>query len=369
MGREAFKNVLFIDQYGGMGGGQAVGYRIIQAAVSEGYGVTAAFPLEADGLQDQLSRELPQVQFVNLPFFRMRWGVLAAAMRALWKVRNISGIYANGPKWFAAAALLSCMRSIPAIYHIHYLPTQLSGFARTVLKIILCLNTTKKFVFCSNDLKERFLHRLGIQSTSMLGFKCVVLENCLTQKQVAEYSAISPRMNSVEACVVVARFSPSKRQDVVVRLADEFPEIIFYFIGEADFESNEWMKALQKKAPRNAVFLGKSQAPYRLAAEKKVSLSIVPFENEGFGLVAIESMAAGFFSLLRESAGLADIARESGAAVFREDADLSSAFKHILEMKPEERARRAQAQRERVLERYHPSRFEKSAQDLLKEFS
>lgn len=86
----------------------------------------------------------------------------------------------------------------------------------------------------------------------------------------------------------VGRLSERKHPEIVVKIAQEIPGYRFYIRGEGPLEEE-----LKESAPKNVNFLNRMSKQKLAEKYAESAVTLCPFESEGFGLVVVESMAAG----------------------------------------------------------------------------
>jgi glycosyltransferase involved in cell wall biosynthesis len=124
-------NILFLDQYSGLSGGQKVLLDIISAFSKKGYGCLAALP--GEGLLSERLKSLGiETKFIPLGYysiahknpldiisFGLRLPILIFLLARMIRKENIDAVYANGARTFIWATAACCMTKTPLVWHIH----------------------------------------------------------------------------------------------------------------------------------------------------------------------------------------------------------------------------------------------------------
>jgi len=129
-------------------------------------------------------------------------------------------------------------------------------------------------------------------------------------------------------------------------------------VGEADLSERAFEEELRREAPANVLFHGWQSDVPAFIERQAIQASVVPSRwEEPFGMVAIETMAAGCLTLVRDCGGLAEIARRTGGPVFTSAQDLAETLRKLAALEPAERVRLTAAQQQAVLRHYGIDRF------------
>ena len=358
----AQKSILFIDQFREVTGGQIVLQALVRATQEDGYRVGVLAPM-GGGLEKALqarcgdSVALHDLHELSLQSGRKGWRdalrLLAFSVYLLRFLRLVSGyglVYVNGGRLALPCALLSLIAPRTRwVYHVHLCH---SGLEKRLLALIARLPRTARIVMASRYILDDFVRqRPGIAHHPRV---CVV-QNCLNAP-FSELPFASERFRSPGDPLTVAligRVSPVKGHDLFPRLAREFPDLRFVFIGRTAPDQQDFLQSLLAGAPSNLTYLGESTDLPSLLHRLPVHFSVVPSRwEEPFGLVAIESMAASCFTLVSGQGMLPRIATETGAWCFRSDEELGSMLATLRATPGAELARLASRQHASVLRRF-----------------
>ena len=328
----AQKSILFVDQFREVTGGQIVLQALVRAAQEDGYQVGVLAPM-GGRLERALKtrcgdtvalHDLHELSLQNgRKGWRDVWRLLAFSVYLLRFLRLVCSyelVYVNGGRLALPCALLSLIAPRTRwIYHVHLCH---SGLEKRLLGLIARLPRTARIVMASRYILDDFVRQRPEIARNP---RVRVVQNCLNAP-FSELPFADERFRSADDPLTVAligRVSPVKGHDLFLRLAREFPDLRFVFIGRTASDQQEFLQSLLAGAPSNLTYLGESTDLPSLLNRLPVHLSIVPSRwEEPFGLVAIESMAASCFTLVSDKGMLPHIAAETGAWCFRNDEEL-----------------------------------------------
>lgn len=133
--------------------------------------------------------------------------------------------------------------------------------------------------------------------------------------------------------IMVSRFAPSKDQETVIRAMVELGEdVIVRFVGDGDNLEHCKQVAAKYGVDNRVQFLGARADVANLIAESYIGIQSSNWE--GFGLTAVEMMAAGLPVIATDVDGLKQIVEGAGELFTVGDASaLASRIKHILNSK------------------------------------
>ncbi|MGC4044993.1 MAG: glycosyltransferase [Armatimonas sp.] len=127
----------------------------------------------------------------------------------------------------------------------------------------------------------------------------------------------------------IARLSPEKGIDVLLKAAQALPDIAFLIAGDGPERT-----ALEASALPNVTFLGfRKDIPELLA---QATLVAVPSRQEGLGLAAVEALAAGVPVIASNVGGLSEVVvpNKTGLLVPPDDpAALTEALRSLIIVK------------------------------------
>lgn len=114
--------------------------------------------------------------------------------------------------------------------------------------------------------------------------------------------------------LIMARLSVEKGVDLALRVADCMPDALFVVVGDGPERAK-----LEASAPSNVLFMGHRMDPETLISS--ADAVFVPSRSEGFGLVALESMAAGVPVVAARTGGL-EVIVGAGRGILVEPGDI-----------------------------------------------
>ncbi|NIA15086.1 MAG: glycosyltransferase [Nitrospiraceae bacterium] len=140
---------------------------------------------------------------------------------------------------------------------------------------------------------------------------------------VAVIPAVELKPASGDYIACVARLSPDKGVDVLIRAARRLPQYAFRIAGEGPL-----MDTLRREAPNNVKFLGQVEPTAVAELYRGARLAVVPSTGlEGFGLVAVEAMGQEIPVVASNIGALGEVVDEGVTGLLFEagnDADLAS---------------------------------------------
>lgn len=364
------RSLIFVDQYADIGGGQRVLTHVARAVFRAGaqHVRNVVFAIPTGG---ELERELraeggENASVISIPEFRVpsgrqsladlvRWLVYSLRVtRRLWAVPSDNAlIHANGSRVFLAAAVLSRMRRIPAVYHLHLAPRSMDRwFVRWLLR-----TTRTRAVVCASPFIQRTL------GATVRDPRIVVVENALPEESASRaWIDRFADAGARRAAVCAGLIAPHKGQDRLVALARACPDLDIHCIGRIPEESAAWAAALRDRAPFNLKVYGHHEPLAAFIEAHGVQFALVPSRRESFGLAAIESMANSCIAIVSGAEGLSDVAARTGALVARTDEEMLEVMQTLLCEGPAQLAERSRAQHHATLRAFAPSHF---AQQML----
>ena len=358
-------NVLLLDQYGEMGGGQRVFLQIVKALTTAGHKMTVAFPRQGSlysALQHQTKLGL---DYVDLPQLRRGSGgkgpgYLARLMlftlniiSELWPVvRHTDIIYANGPQHFIAVAFLSLLTRTPAVYHIHMVYGQLGWI---LISLISMLPTTKHIVLCSD-----FTHRRAQEANIILRrcAKLVVVENSLSAEVANTPYTNRYRNGAGKAVLILGRICPAKGQDIAIKIARNLPGNLFHIVGPVFTADQPWYSDLRAEAPPNVKFHPENNQIDRFITQNDIGIFLVPSQcDEAFGLVIIEAAALSCIPIASARGGLSGLSECLASPTFATESEAIIQIANFAKMEPEALAAKTKQFHARAKSKYNPKRF------------
>ena len=370
------KRILILDQYSFVGGGQTILVQIARAIQNIPTVEQVIFAIPFGGaLEDKIRRDFPnRAQLTPIPEVKISQGkknlfdgvrlltyTLQLCFRLFLEAFKSDVLYANGPRLFPAVMILSTLLRKPAIYHIHM---DYSGLEKRLISLAIRLPYTRSAVAISDFVLER----LADSRPELLGHsKLVKVENSLSQsfERLPWKDRFENRLGPINlVCLGVIR--PEKGQDLLVDFVESDPRFHLHIVGREGSGCEQWVESLRKRAASNVTFHPFSDDILSLLDQVSAQIVLVPSRSEGFGLVAIEAMAASCLTVVRATGGLPEVAQKTGALVFQDSvADLRVLMNQLVQKSSSELAHLSRDQYERTLKHYGTARFE---QDLARLF-
>ena len=359
--------VLMIDQFGYLGGGQIVLLEVLSALLKSGIRLKLIAPkggelerqvsIRFDGnveMLDQSPSNLSTSKKTVWDVFRLVFESIAFAYKWRSQANSATVIYANGPRWFLGAALLSLLSRNPLVLHLHL------GFRFFEKLLISCCVILGKspIVIANSDFTVQSVGKfLPIWRRTA---RVEVIENCLPSKfQALEYRAAEADGQGDIECVVVGLLCPEKGQDIVIKALTDIPGVKIHLVGRVGQTREEWVARLLENKPSNVIYHGETADVLGLIRNEKISVNIVPSRRESFGLVAIEGMANSCVTIVSNAEALPMLAKKTGALVF--DGTEQGLRETFLEMTGHDREWLEQLRRnqyDRTKSEYSSSRFQ-----------
>ena len=315
--------VLMIDQFGYLGGGQVVLMEILSALLNSSIRVKLIAPKGGelewqisnrfDGnveMLDQSPSKLSTGKKTVLDMFRLVFESVGFARRWRAHAKSATVIYANGPRWFLGAAILSQFSRNPLVLHLHLR----FGFVENAIVSLCVLLGRRPVVVANSDYTAQSAGKF-LSLWKKLA-RVEIIENCLPSKcQILEYRAVGKDQSVIE-CIVIGLLCPEKGQDIVVNALRDIPNVRLHLLGRIGASREQWAAKLLQNLPANVVYHGETSDVPSLIAKEKIYVNIVPSRSESFGLVAIEGMANSCVTIVSNRGGLPMIAKRTGALVF-----------------------------------------------------
>ena len=327
------KHIVFLEQYGSLGGGQQVLLELVRAALQTGFRATVLIPegpcvdrLRALGAQVVVVPEcrLSQGKKGIADIFRFAWYGSRTFLRHISLLRHADLIYVNGNRLSPVAMLAQLMLGRKAAYHIHL---NHGGLERKLFLLALRLKSTRDLVLPSEFIRRELL----AADVRFDDPRVQVVPNGLD----ARFSDIpfQDRFTGrpLQHIGIVGRVSPEKGQDVLIPLAKHFPQLQFHVLGDAAFSSEDYYERLKREAPENVHFHGWVDDLPAKVNEIGLQVCLVPSRvKEAAPLVPLQMAALSSLLIVRRLGALEDVARELGLKIFEEDESLSLLLNELI---------------------------------------
>lgn len=319
------KHIVFLEQYGSLGGGQQVLLELVRAALRTGFRATVLIPegpcadrLRALGAQVVVVLEcrLSQGKKSIADIFRFAWYGSRTFLSHISLLRHAALIYVNGNRLLPVAMLAQLMLGRKAAYHIHL---NHGGLERKLFLLALRLRSTRALVLPSEFIRRELL----AADVRFADPRVQVVPNGLD----ARFSDIpfQDRFTGrpLQHIGIVGRVSPEKGQDVFIPLAKHFPQLQFHVLGDAAFSSEDYYEKLKREAPENVHFHGWVDDLPAKVNEIGLQVCLVPSRvKEAAPLVPLQMAALSCLVMVRKLGALDDIAKTLGLTTFENDEEL-----------------------------------------------
>lgn len=319
------KHIVFLEQYGSLGGGQQVLLELVRAALHSGFQATVLIPegpcsdrLRSLGAQVIAVSEcrLSQGKKGIADIFRFAWYGCRTFLSHISLLRHAGLIYVNGNRLLPVALLAQLLLGRKAAYHIHL---NHGGLERKLFLLTLRLKSTRALVLPSEFIRRELL-AADVRFTDP---RVQVVPNGLD----ARFSDIpfQDRFTGrpLQHIGIVGRVSPEKGQDVLIPLAKHFPQLQFHVLGDAAFSPEDYYERLKREAPENVHFHGWVDDLPAKVNEIGLQVCLVPSRvKEAAPLVPLQMAALSCLVIVRKLGALEDVARELGLGMFDEDKEL-----------------------------------------------
>jgi glycosyltransferase involved in cell wall biosynthesis len=292
-------NILFIDQFGELGGGQQCLLDLIPAIAERGWRSFAAVPMagelrkrllqmgvvvESISLGDYTSGTKTAADFAR---FLVVSPMFVVQLRSMIRRHRIDVIYVNGPRVLPAAAMAG--RHLPLIFHAHnYLPP---GPGRQLVRTALRVCRQPSPIAVSQFV------------ASYLGkFADAIVPNGVT-----DFRSTSPK--SQPPCVgLVGRIAPEKGQLDFVDAVRILPrDWDFLIAGTPILAAPSYAETVHQKAAGLPIqFVGWQDDLKRLYSQLDL-LAVSSAPGEGFGRVIIEAFSAEVPVIAYDSGGIGEL--------------------------------------------------------------
>ncbi|MGE9985980.1 glycosyltransferase [Desulfovibrio sp. SGI.169] len=334
------KTVLFLDQYGGMGGGQRVLLALAQAARDAGWRVEALLPsgpcAEALTRMGARVRVTPECRLREgrkgpLDALALLWHTLRVFCGHLAALRGADLLYANGGRMYPLCFMASLLLRRPAAYHVHLNP----GDAHMrVLRLLLRSRLTRRIALPSRYI-ERVLHKAG---AAFGDARARLVENGLDERFDGVVFKDRFTGRPLRHVGVVGRVCAEKGQDALLPLAAALPRMHFHVLGDAAFYDHVYFEELKARAPSNVHFYGWVEDIPGKADEIGLQVCLVPSRCpagagtrlfEASPLVPLQMMALSCLVIPRRLGVLADMAERFGLPAFEKDDELPALLRDL----------------------------------------
>ncbi len=386
------KRVLFLDQWGYIGGAQVVLLELLALALEDGHEVHLGIPLGGSLEARVRARFGESVHLHSMEAPRATSG--RKSLADLWRLaRSVRStrfptiaaqadlVHVNGPRLYGAwrQANRGCQR--PTIYHVHL---NHSALERLYIRRVIAADPRGVLVASSVEVAQGLSSRSRARPVALVqnGLPRAAADAPFVDRwsvEAREASALSESAPSGEVrgetpgvaealrWAVIGALSPLKGQDLAVEAARQFPESELLLIGAVPAEHAEWAALLRASAPANVRFVGEvASVPEALVREGVQVVALTSRRAESFSLAAVEGMASSCVTLFLTSAGMEEVCAVTEAPRVEGVEGLVAELRR-LRADPAAGLAMATMQYSRVHERYGPSRFAHEMRAVMQE--
>lgn len=363
-------NILFLDQFSIVGGGQRSLLELLPIIVKRGWNVRIAVPGEGVYSRQLEASGFP-VEFISCGVYTSGRKNASDIARYAWKTpqvtkkilelvtaHHIDLLYVNGPRLLPPAALVARKLSIPLLFHSHHRISQEAGvrlageslrWARA--EVVACCS------FAAEPLQP-YLSRDKVR----------IVYNGVPEMRLHKRGSISsPR------CIgVIGRVEPEKGQSQFVGAArilrEQFPGCQFLVVGAPLFSSPSYSEAVAAAA-RDLPFQFTGWQQDISSVFAKLDLLVVPSTPaDSTPRVIIEAFSAGVPVVAFAAGGIPEIIRDGETGFLASDFTpeaLAACIGSVLDMNSRKLQRIVQEAKETWRERYTLSRFQEDIAEAI----
>ncbi|MFL6353289.1 MAG: glycosyltransferase family 4 protein [Bryobacteraceae bacterium] len=362
-------NILFLDQFSTVGGGQRSLLELLPMVVKRGWSVRVAVPGEGSYSQQLKAAGFP-VEFISCGVYTSgRKNISDIARYAsntpqitkrifeIVSAHHIDLLYVNGPRLLPAAALVARRLSIPLLFHSHHRISQETGIRLAGESIRWA---RAEVVACCSFAAEPLQPYLSRD-------KARIIYNGVSEMRCRRTS------NKSHRCIgVIGRIEPEKGQIQFVSAArilrERFADCQFLLAGAPLFSSPEYSETVTAAA---------RDLPFRFAGWQqdissvfaKLDLLVVPSSPaDSTPRVIIEAFSAGVPVVAFAAGGIPEIVKDGQTGFLAADSTpeaLADRMGSVLDMHPGKLHEVIQQAKETWRERYTLSRFQEDVAEAI----
>ena len=355
--------LLFIDQYGAIGGGQRILLSLLDAAVQElaEVGVLApAGPLE-EAIRTRFGDRVAyhRCEEPRLTHSRKGFSDILSLCAYAWRFRKHLSllksqqvIYVNGLRHLPHMLGFAPLLPAAVIYHVHLAHSRLE---RLLIRLAGFWPHTFHIVVNSTFVAEKIRCR-----------RMLVIRNAL-DSAFAHLPFVNRFDSGVRQVAVFGTLRPEKGQDIAMDAVESRLGLQLHLIGPEGDGAGAWITGLKARQAGNVVFEGAIANLPTGIEERHIQISLVPSRwQEPFGLVAIESMACSCLTIVSGTGGLKEIAADTGAILAKDAGEIGAVLDQLAATPPEALVQLARAQHEAAQRSYAPQLFARQVRELLR---
>lgn len=225
-------------------------------------------------------------------------------IKKVYREVNPDIVHACDPRMSFKCALAG----IPFIAHLHNNCPWMKSFSPSSFALLYAIKRSEAVITVSDSIKEEYVFRRA------LGAKHFMISNAVDAKKVMR-AAAEPFDKSFDI-VFVGRLNEQKRPllflEFIKKLKCKIPSLTAVMVGEGELEG-ECRKYIAEERLDGVTLWGFDSNPYRIIQSSKINVFTSYYE--GFGLVAVESMALCKPVLAFPAGGLAKIVNDGCGAL------------------------------------------------------
>ncbi len=299
--------LVFLSNHGDFIGGGEFSFVDLVEKLDSLYRTVAVTP-SAGAVRNRLRESAVPTVVVSLPRIRP-WNLHRIARAVLRLVRigrrvRAGLLYANGPRSAFYAGIAGRLIQVPVVWHCRVA-------AKDPYLDPLLVRLSTLIVANSRATADRF--RAGVRPKVRVVYNGIRLERFSS----ATDAPLSRIVRKKKILLMAARASRDKRHDIALSVFDalskRFENLHLVCIGGRDPKDPDWWKGLMSRTrrcrfPEHIHWLGHldNPAPWFVAA----TLLLHTADNEAFGRVLVEAMAAGTPVVASKSGGIPEIVRD-----------------------------------------------------------
>lgn len=356
-------HIIFVDQFGTLGGGQQVLFELISAAQKKHCTIQVMLP------KGDFSKKLSEFScaITNIPEYRFNQGKKTVfdiikwflwSLLLFWNVRShikkADLLYINGLRLLLLGALSSIFLRKKVAYHVHLHHTSLE---RKLIRSLLRLHLTVAIIVPS-----AFIYQEMKNSDSRILLIPNGLDARFSQVQYTNRFMGEP----LKRIAIIGRVSPEKGQNILEQLVVKFPTLEFHIFGDAAFSDQDYYIKLKNKLESKVYFHGWVNDIITAVNSSNIQLLLVPSRcQESFSLTTIQGAALSCLVVVRKLGALIDLSDELDLLCFTTDASLHTILTRLIEEKPKKLAQQTSVIYSKTLQRYSFEMFQKRLSTLI----
>ena len=345
--------VLFVDQFGSMGGGQKVLTMLIRSLDKKRFNCVAALHGQGE-FRAQLSQSgydvttlplgdypsqkksiLDQVQFF------LKTLLCAFYLVYFIKKKKIDVIYANGPRTFFCATLAGLVTRLPVLWHLHSIlpagiPRHLAGFfSRWTTRVIACSQAAALPLLKGNSSLPAIL--------DIVPNPCPLVAKAVNRNKALQVLGLAQLETKRVGFGMIGRITPFKGQLQFLKAA--------VLVAKKRTDANFWIFGSPASGDKNDLRYFEELIRFRADSGLEASVTFVPWRDdieicyslfdilvlasqgeEGLPLCAIEGLSFGKPIIAPGSGGVTDILENGFNALLIDEASPEHLAGKMLEL-------------------------------------